>query len=122
MCIWLQGLLCGVLQVIVQKLSEADATKGAVMQCSDQCMEVLLGVFSANRNSVHEEAMLVVGALTYACGASFSKYLSHLFPIIELGLRNTAVHPYLPACLFACLPLSAGCLELWRHGCCHDGR
>lgn len=86
-----QGLLCGVLQVIVQKLSESDSTKGTVIQLADQCMEVLLGVFNANRNTVHEEAMLVVGALTYACRTSFSKYLGHLFPIINMGLQNTAV-------------------------------
>ena len=86
-----QGLLCGVLQVIVQKLSESEANKASVMQCADQCMEVLLSVFAANLGTVHEEAMLAVGALTYACGASFAKYLSHLFPVIERGLQNTAV-------------------------------
>ena len=54
-------------------------------------MEALLSVFAANQGTVHEEAMLAVGALTYACGTSFAKYLNHLFPIIEMGLKNTAV-------------------------------
>ena len=35
-----QGLLCGVLQVIVQKLSETDATKPGVLQYGDAIMEV----------------------------------------------------------------------------------
>jgi importin subunit beta-1 len=31
-----QGQLCGVLQVIVQKLSEEEDTKSAVLNCADQ--------------------------------------------------------------------------------------
>ena len=34
-----QGLLCGVLQVIVQRLSEADTNKAAVLQYADSMME-----------------------------------------------------------------------------------
>ena len=41
-----QGLLCGGLQVIMQKLSEQDATKLAVVQYADQIMEALLSVFA----------------------------------------------------------------------------
>ena len=40
----LQGLLCGVLQVIVQKLSEQENTKAGILQFADQIMEVLLQV------------------------------------------------------------------------------
>ena len=39
-----QGLLCGVLQVIVQKLSETDATKPGVLQYGDAIMEVSHGM------------------------------------------------------------------------------
>ena len=39
-----QGLLCGVLQVIVQRLSEADTNKAAVLQYADAMMEARLGV------------------------------------------------------------------------------
>lgn len=90
-----QGLLCGVLQVIVQKLSESDASKASVLTFSDQCMEILLQIFRAQNQTVHEEAMLAVGALTYACGPSFVKYLSHLHPVIQRGLRNTAVRSFI---------------------------
>ncbi|MGK3933840.1 hypothetical protein ABI069_14785, partial [Enterococcus faecium] len=64
-----QGLLCGVLQVIIQKLSEQDATKAGLISYADSIMEALLSVFACHSATVHEEAMLAVGALTYACGA-----------------------------------------------------
>lgn len=38
--LFVQGLLCGVLQVIIQKLSETDATKPGVLQFGDAIMEV----------------------------------------------------------------------------------
>lgn len=56
----LQGLLCGVIQVIVQKLTENDAAKAGVLQYSDNIMEVLLRVFACRKGSVHEEAMMAV--------------------------------------------------------------
>ena len=43
-----QGLLCGVLQVIVQKLSESDATKAGVTAYADAIMEALLRVFACH--------------------------------------------------------------------------
>ena len=43
-CTLLQGLLCGVLQVIVQKLSETERSKSDVVQYADAIMEVLLQV------------------------------------------------------------------------------
>ncbi len=55
-----QGLLCGVIQVIVQKLTENDEAKAGVLQYADQIMEALLRVFACRRGTVHEEAMLAV--------------------------------------------------------------
>jgi importin subunit beta-1 len=86
----LQGQLCGVLQVLVQKLSERDATKPAVLQYGDSVMETLLRVFGARSSSVHEEAMLAVGAFTYAAGRGFTKYLPAFYPYLKLGLMNHA--------------------------------
>jgi importin subunit beta-1 len=91
--IGLQGLLCGVLQVIVQKLAETEAGKGTVMQYADQIMEALLSVFGNRQATVHEEAMLAVGALTYACGAQFSKYMQTFYPVLEMGLQQHLVPP-----------------------------
>jgi importin subunit beta-1 len=40
------------------------------------------------RHTVHEEAMLCVGALAYATGEHFEKYMQALYPFIEVGLKN----------------------------------
>ena len=87
----LQGLLCGVLQVIIQKLSDQDTSKAAVMQFADNIMEALLSVMACHSTTIHEEAMLAVGALTYACGAQFSKYMERFYPYLQRGLQNYKV-------------------------------
>lgn len=79
------------LQVIIQKLAEQESTKMTVLQYADQIMEALLSVFSNRHATVHEEAMLAVGALTYACGAQFSKYMQSFYPILEIGLQQHLV-------------------------------
>lgn len=55
-----QGLLCGMTQVIVQKLSDSDSAKAGVLQYADHIMDALLNVFACRKSSVHEEAMLAV--------------------------------------------------------------
>ena len=87
----MQGLLCGVLQVVIQKLSESDSAKTGLLEKADTIMQALLGVFQCDTTSVHEEAMLAVGALTYACGQSFTKYMQSFYPVLELGLKNHRV-------------------------------
>jgi hypothetical protein len=77
-------------QVIIQKLSEVEDYKAAVLQYADDIMTTLLGVFNSRNNSVHEEAMLAVGAFTYACGRQFSKYLAAFYPFLKMGLMNHA--------------------------------
>ncbi|KAK1670194.1 hypothetical protein QYE76_058353 [Lolium multiflorum] len=68
----LQALLCGVLQVIIQKLSSSDA-KSIIAQTADQLMLLFLRVFACHSATVHEEAMLAIGALAYATGPDFVK-------------------------------------------------
>ena len=102
-----QGLLCGVLQVIIQKLAEQDTTKVTVMQYADQIMEALLRVFSSRHATVHEEAMLAVGALTYACGPQFSKYMQSFYPVLEMGLQQHLVSCSLCGCAHACASSAA---------------
>lgn len=84
----LQGLLCGVLQVVIQKLSESDTSKTGLLEKADPIMQALLGVFQCHGSSVHEEGMLAVGALTYICGQSFTKYMQSFYPVLEQGLKN----------------------------------
>lgn len=81
-------LACCMPQVIMQKLSEVDEYKAAVLQYADEIMNTLLQVFGSRSTSVHEEAMLAVGAFTYACGRQFNKYLPAFYPYLKMGLMN----------------------------------
>lgn len=83
-----QASICGVLQVIVQKLSSSDDTKPIILQAADQMMILFLRVFGCNSSSVHEEAMLAIGALAYAVGPQFDKYMSEFYKYLEMGLTN----------------------------------
>ena len=85
-----QGLLCGTLQTIVQKMSSSgvEAQQALVNQFADQIMQMLLRVLGSHASTVHEEAMLCVGALAYACDGNFEKYVDALFPFIDIGLKN----------------------------------
>ncbi|XP_071738286.1 importin subunit beta-1-like [Rutidosis leptorrhynchoides] len=84
----LQALLCGVMQVIIQKLSSTDETKPIVFQAADQIMMLFLKVFACRSSTVHEEAMLAIGALAYATGPEFAKYMSEFYKYLEMGLQN----------------------------------
>jgi importin subunit beta-1 len=53
----LQSLLCGVLQVIIQKLGDG------VKNWGDKMMQLFLQVFGSKSASVHEEALMAVGAI-----------------------------------------------------------
>ncbi|XP_057947750.1 importin subunit beta-1 [Malania oleifera] len=84
----LQALLCGVLQVIIQKLSSSDDTKPIILQAADQIMILFLKVFACRSSTVHEEAMLAIGALAYATGPEFGKYMPEFYKYLEMGLQN----------------------------------
>lgn len=83
-----QGLLCGVLQVAIQKLNEHDDSRRLAAQQADSVMRALLTVLTWRPHVVHEEALLAVGALTYTCGRDFAKYLDAFFPVLERGLQQ----------------------------------
>lgn len=88
-----QALLCGTLQVIIQVLGGASAsTKAALGQYADLLMQAFLSVLNCRSATVHEEAMLAVGALAYAVGAGFAKYMDAFIPFIKLGLENHEEH------------------------------
>ncbi|XP_038724534.1 importin subunit beta-1-like [Tripterygium wilfordii] len=87
----LQGLLCGCLQVIIQKLGSLEATKyffAQSVQNTDQLMGLLLRVFASRSATAHEEAMLAIGALAYATGPDFGKYMPEFYKYLEVGLQN----------------------------------
>jgi len=98
----LQGLLCGVLQTATQRLGGQ-----GISVYADRLMQAYLGVLGIGSNiqqkakdpsgsisvsgmtgSVHEEALMAVGALADAMEMQFVKYLPHFAPYLLLGLRN----------------------------------
>lgn len=83
-----QASLCGVLQVIIQKLGGSDETKPIILQAADQMMMLFLRVFACRSSTVHEEAMLAIGALAYATGPEFGKYMPEFYKYLERGLQN----------------------------------
>lgn len=84
----IQGLLCGCLQVIIQKLGSSEQTKYVFMQYADQMMGLFLRVFAIRSATAHEEAMLAIGALAYATGQDFLKYMPEFYKYLEMGLQN----------------------------------
>ncbi|KAJ6750385.1 hypothetical protein OIU85_000964 [Salix viminalis] len=84
----LQASLCAVIQVIIQKLSSTDETKPSILQAADPIMFLFLRVFACRRSTVHEEAMLAIGALAHASGPEFEKYMPELYKYLEMGLQN----------------------------------
>ena len=104
----LQGVLCGVLQVIIQRLTEDQAMRSFVVQFADKIMQTMLQVFQCRNVTVHEEAMLAVGALTYASGKQFVTYMPSFFPVLLQGLASHQVglHPA------GCHPEAAECVKL----------
>ncbi|XP_044477424.1 importin subunit beta-1-like [Mangifera indica] len=84
----IQGLLCGCLQVIIQKLGSSEQTKYVFMQYADQMMGLFLRVFAVRSATAHEEAMLVIGALAYVTGPDFAKYMPEFYKFLEMGLQN----------------------------------
>ncbi|CAI9097287.1 OLC1v1033676C2 [Oldenlandia corymbosa var. corymbosa] len=84
----LQASLCGVIQVIIQKLNSDDGTKQIILQVADQIMMLFLKVFACRSSTVHEEAMLAIGSLAYATGPEFGKYMPEFYKYLEMGLQN----------------------------------
>eukprot|EP01118_Nematostelium_gracile_P005236 TRINITY_DN1640_c0_g1_i1.p1 TRINITY_DN1640_c0_g1~~TRINITY_DN1640_c0_g1_i1.p1 ORF type:complete len:873 (-),score=271.61 TRINITY_DN1640_c0_g1_i1:208-2763(-) len=82
----LQSLLCGALQVIIQKLG------ASVKPYADQMMQLFLLVFNTKSASVHEEALMAVGAVANAVEGDFEKYMAHFGPYLKVGLRNYEEH------------------------------
>ncbi|PNY06922.1 importin subunit beta-1-like protein, partial [Trifolium pratense] len=82
------GLLCGSLQVIIQKLGSSEPTKYVFLQYADQIMGLFIRVFACRNATAHEESMLAIGALAYAIGPDFAKYLPEFYQFLEADLQN----------------------------------
>jgi len=80
----LQGLLCGVIQVICIKVTKED-----IAQYGDSMMQGFLQVLDVKNAIAHEEAFLATGSLADLLGADFEKYVGALQPYLMVGLRNS---------------------------------
>lgn len=80
----LQGLLCGVLQVVTNKVGKQITTD----KNDERMMELFLKVFQTRSATVHEEALMAVGAVANALENEFEKYLNHFSPWLLQGLNN----------------------------------
>ena len=78
-----QALLCGACQTIIQKLDES-----VVLTHSDSFMMLFIRVLSSKNATVHEEALMAIGALANRVHEQFEKYLNSLTPFLFTGLRN----------------------------------
>ncbi|KAL6972123.1 hypothetical protein U1Q18_031810 [Sarracenia purpurea var. burkii] len=74
--------------VIIQKLGSLEPNKNLFMQYADQIMNLFLRVFGCRSSTVHEEAILAIGALAYATGPDFVIYMLEFYKYLEMGLQN----------------------------------
>lgn len=78
-----QGLLCGLIQVLVLQLEvEAVAPQG------DSIMSNLLQVLQLKNATCHEEAFSAISAVCDKLEVGFVKYMDALAPFLEMGLKN----------------------------------
>jgi len=82
----LQGHLCGALQACTQKL------EGEVKPFADRMMFLFLKVFESKSASVHEEALMAVGAIANAVDSDFIRYMPEFHKWLEFALRNWEEH------------------------------
>eukprot|EP01116_Phalansterium_solitarium_P013533 TRINITY_DN30919_c0_g1_i1.p1 TRINITY_DN30919_c0_g1~~TRINITY_DN30919_c0_g1_i1.p1 ORF type:complete len:857 (-),score=244.06 TRINITY_DN30919_c0_g1_i1:643-3213(-) len=82
----MQSLLCSVIQITIQKLGDK------IKPVADRAMTLFLQVFQQKSASVHEEALMAVGALADAVGTDFEKYMQFFRPFLLMGLRNYEEH------------------------------
>ncbi|KAL3617232.1 hypothetical protein CASFOL_038979 [Castilleja foliolosa] len=83
-----QASLCVVLQVIIVKLSSVDETKQVILKEADRIINLFLHVFACRSPTIREELLLAIGALAYAIGPDFGKYMHHFYKYLEMGLQN----------------------------------
>jgi len=79
----MQGLLCGLIQVLVYKLEKVD-----IMPQADTIMQNLLLVLQIKNATCHEEAFSAISSVCTQVEGDFEKYLSALAEYLKAGLEN----------------------------------
>lgn len=81
----LQGLLCGVLQTLTRRLDSK------IAYFTDNLMNLYFRLFQVKGDqsaSLHEEALLAVGALINSIGGGFEPYMVNFMPFLLSGVAN----------------------------------
>mmetsp|Transcript_29029 Transcript_29029/g.84350 ORF Transcript_29029/g.84350 Transcript_29029/m.84350 type:complete len:870 (-) Transcript_29029:536-3145(-) len=79
----LQGLLCGVIQVLCLKVPRED-----ILPHADSIMTNILRVLQSKNATCHEEAFSATSAIADQLEGDFDKYMIALQPFLIMGLRN----------------------------------
>jgi len=83
----IQALLSGTIQAIVTKLDQQ-----VILPHADALMQVFLHVLKSKNSTVHEEALMAVGAVADKLGEHFIKYLEAVKEPVMQGLTNAQEH------------------------------
>ncbi|KNC48611.1 binding/protein transporter [Thecamonas trahens ATCC 50062] len=78
----LQGLICSSLQAIIERV------EGDIMGHADSLMEAFLAVLRCRTDTVHEEAMVAIGALARAIDEDFEPYMNAFFEFLMAGIKS----------------------------------
>lgn len=78
----LQGLLCGVIQVLAQRLEDQ------MLQFADRIMTILLNLLKTQHveSTIYEEALLCTSAMINAIDLHFLKYMDDFFEPLLKGI------------------------------------
>jgi importin subunit beta-1 len=83
-----QGYICGVLNAAVTRLRQQIAPKAdEIMESAIKVMTVYVQV-KGGAQVLHEEALLLVQTLAFACAESFDRYMTVFGPHLKAGLEN----------------------------------
>jgi len=82
-----QGLLCGALQVLIQK-----CTAQFIMDKGDFLMSNFLKVLATKNSVCHEEAFHAIGALASVMGPNFERYMQALRPHLLQALEEARAY------------------------------
>lgn len=79
-----QGLLCGLIQVLVQRLDSQ-----VLETTAHRLVELTLQVLNRNRSAaVHEDAFMALGSIASSMEHAFAPYAAAVMPFVLAGMRN----------------------------------
>lgn len=89
----IQGNLCSVLWTILHRMVSFDGAlenvaRDAAAQHTDAVMNVLVEVLECHPDTVHQQALSVVGQVAWVVGTHFDRYMHHVWPFVVRALQD----------------------------------